>query len=178
MGWKTLKNAFSITHTVCVTDKGICIGSGYISNLATINISTGAMVMSEASPGFIQRTYPALASATPSDLLALISAEDQFDNAVTVYTYIDGKIVEKLCECAGYPNVTHDGELMYENAFSTDKNEVIGWCKSNAHAKVEFLKEHIARLQQQLADTEQELTSAQRKTRRLEKDYPSVSAMG
>jgi len=30
MGWKALKEAFGIKgHTICVTEKGICIGSGY-----------------------------------------------------------------------------------------------------------------------------------------------------
>ena len=58
MGWKLLRDAFSINHIVCVTDKGICIGSGYVHDLATINPTTGAMVASEASPGFIARTYP------------------------------------------------------------------------------------------------------------------------
>ena len=56
MGWKLLRDAFSINHIVCVTDKGICIGSGYVHDLATINPTTGAMVASEASPGFIART--------------------------------------------------------------------------------------------------------------------------
>ena len=36
MGWKLLRDAFSINHIVCVTDKGICIGSGYVLSLIHI----------------------------------------------------------------------------------------------------------------------------------------------
>lgn len=176
MGWKLLRDAFSINHIVCVTDKGICIGSGYIHDLATINPTTGAMVASEASPGYIARTYPALANATPAELVALIEAVDSFDASIPVYTYGNGTIIEKQCEQAGYPNVTHDGHLMYENTFSTDKNQVIGWAKRNAGIQVEHRQQYLAFTQQQLADAEKDLAKAQENVRKLDAEHPDVPA--
>lgn len=174
MGWKTLKNAFGITHTVCVTDQGICIGSGYIHNILTINTTTGLIVENEATPGFVARTYPSLASAKPADLLNLISAKDQFEASITVYTYTDGTVLEKQCERVGYPNVTHDGDLMYENHYSTDRNEVVRWAKANARFKVEHCQDHLTQLHQQIAKTEKNLASAMREDGQLETDYPTT----
>lgn len=160
MGWKTLKQSFGITHNVCVTDKGVCIGSDFVHDLATINPSTGGLIENEAQRGFLARYYPALLSVTSTELLALIKAEDQFDASISVYTFSKGSLLEKQCEQTGFPNVTHDGELMYANTFSTDLNEVIAWAKRDAQLKVEFIQEHLERLKRQIVDTEVDLESA------------------
>lgn len=174
MGWKALKDAYDIKHIVCVTEKGICIGSGYAHDLAVINPSTGELADNQTFSGFTKRFYPELANATPEELLSLIQQVDTFSAAIPVYTYCDGEIIEKRCEVAGWPNTTHDGLLMYENTFSTDKKVVIAWAKRNARSLVRHTAEYIVRLQQQLADAQAELLRAEGFVAKLQADYPET----
>lgn len=175
MGWKTLSEAFGIEkHIVCVTSKGICIGSGYVHDLVTIDPTNGALHENPTFNGFITKNYPELAKATPDALLALIQADDTFTDSITVYTYQDGNIIEKLCENPGWPNATHDGELMYENSFSTDKAKVIGWAKRNAELRVTHTGEALTRTKDQLASIERDLECARAAVAKLEADYPGV----
>lgn len=59
----------------------------------------------------------------------------------------DGIVIEKQCEEVGYPNVTNDGELMYDNQFSTDINEVISWGRERIKIRIDDCKESINRLE-------------------------------
>lgn len=151
MGWKALKTHFQIERHTLEVDKGkIKIGSGYIPELIVIDMATGELKLSETFPEFMRETYPALGEATPAELLALIQQEDQFDDAIPVFTYKDAEIIEKRCEKLGYPNVTHDGEMMYENTFSTDREKIIASAVHDATLAVRFAQEHVDRLKADL----------------------------
>lgn len=177
MGWKTLKDAYGIDkHIVCVTSKGICIGSGYVHDLVTIDTVTGRLRENEAFLGFIRQYYPALVQATPAEILAHIQAEDTFAAAIPVFTYEGATIVEKRCETPGWPNTTHDGALMYENTYSTGREVVIGWAKRSAKLEAEHLEEGIARLNEQLADMQSRLSKARMCQVRLDSEHPAVPA--
>lgn len=175
MGWKSIKEAFGIErHIVCVTEKGICIGSGYVHDLVTIDMQTGQVRESHSFKDFLGRTYPALAKAAPAEVLALIQAKDSFSASIPVFTYEGAVISERLCEKPGWPNATHCGELMYENTFHTDKQVVIGWAKKSARLRVRNAAECITRLREQLRDAERELTMARGAVVLLNSGYPGV----
>lgn len=175
MGWKNIKDAFGIEkHIVCVAEKGICIGSGYVHDLVVIDLQTGQVRENETFKGFLQKSYPSLGQASPEEVLALICSPDTFSASIPVFTYEGGLVIEKRCETLGWPNATHDGELMYENTFHTDKNTVIGWAKRSARLKVSHTAEHLERLKQQLADVEGDLVSARASVHQLETDHPGV----
>lgn len=97
--------------------------------------------------------------AGPETLRQLVQSPDSFAAAVTVYTYCGGDIIEKQCETSGWPNVTHDGEMMYENTFSTDKDQVVVWAKENA--------------EKELAERQDHLASREANRAKLEADYPA-----
>lgn len=175
MGWKALKEAFGIDgHIVCVTEKGICIGSGYVHDLATIEPHTGRVIENSTFSDFLSRHYPDLRQASPEQVLALIQAEDTFTASIPVYTYGDGKIIEKHCEALGWPNVTHDGQVMYDNTYSADKAAVVAWAKRDAELEVNGAQEYIERLREQLEGATQHLAQAEAKQAMLAKDYPGV----
>ena len=136
MGWKNIKEHFSIGHNVCITSKGICIGSGYVHDLAVIDINTGSAAANSVFKNFLRDKYPALLDATAEEVLQLISNQDTFKVSLPVYTYDGGEIVEKHCEEYGWPNVTHDGEQMYDNTFFTDKKKAIEAAMADAVAGV------------------------------------------
>jgi hypothetical protein len=173
MGWKNLKEAFNITHHVQVTEKGICIGSGYASGIVTIDSKTGELTESETFSGFLRQYYPKLREASPEELLKLIEAPDTFATAIPVFTYEGGQILEKQCETTGWPNVTHDGCMMFENMYSTDKIKVIAWAKHNAESAVSSMRDQIARIEKELAAAKSALAAYQDNRIELEKTYPS-----
>ena len=176
MGWKALKEAFGISHHVRVTPKGICIGSGYASDIVTIDTQTGEIHENETFSGFLRQHYPTLREVSPEEILKLIETPDTFSVDILVYTYEGGDILEKQCEALGWPNVTHDGCMMYENTFSTDKARVVRWAKHNAESAVVGMRDHIARIESDLAKARAALARYEGNRIQLESTYPSQSS--
>lgn len=176
MGWKTLKEKFGIEHHIHVNGEAICIGSGYIPNIVSINSVTGELTENEAFSSFAREKYPALRHATPQELLSLIHAPDVFAASIPVYTYKDGEIVEEFCETVGWPNTTHNGDMMYENTYSTDKDKVVAWAKHSAALETRYLHEDIERREKELADSRTRLADAHARKAKLDEQYPAIQA--
>lgn len=176
MGWKTFKEAFGIKHIVQVTADGIQIGSPYVSDIVTINPETGKIKVDETFPGFLKEYYPNLVAATPEAILAAIKATDAFSAAIVVYTERDGKIVECLCETPGYPNVTHDGQLMH-NGYSPDKDYIVQRTKAGIASSIKWIGSSIERAEQELDTLRQRLSKEEADLAALNRDYPSLEAL-
>lgn len=75
------------------------------------------------------------------------------ERSITVWTcdYYEGVIIEKQCEELGWPNCTHDGELMYENSFSTNRKEIVKYAKRNAAAGAESMERRVGEIEADLA---------------------------
>jgi len=151
MGWKNVKTHYRIGHMVAVYEgEGLCIGSPYVHNLIIITpgeIKWGAMGPSKNDD--LARYYKEMME-DPALLAALIESPDTFKASIPVYTYKGGEIIEKFCEEPGWPNVTHDGCMMYENSFSTDRAQVVKWAKLNAQAGVEMAERRIKEEQERM----------------------------
>lgn len=160
MGWKNVKQHYPGVdrYIVCRSEKGICIGSPYVHNLITIADSDKPRDWRDASSEsvtdighnisiirlkYLGRDKPfddwvEAMKADPATLRRLIDTPDTFEKAIVVYTYdYDGNIIEKLCEEPGWPNPTHDGDLQYDNSYSTDREEVVRWAIRNLESAVE-----------------------------------------
>lgn len=149
MGWKAIKEHYRIEHTVQVRDDLICIGSAYVHDIITVR-PDGAVVSSFSRNGEIAR-YMEEMEADRSKLIELYHVADQFKLALPVFTYDrDGNIIEKLCEGYGWPNVTHDGEMMFENTFSPDRTFIVAAAIRDKEAGVanwsERIDEHAERI--------------------------------
>lgn len=174
MGWKNIKEAFDIGHHVISEGGHIHIGSGLVHNLVSINQQTGEVHQNSTFSDFLDRHYPALKSASPNHILKLIRQPDQFAASIPVYTFDDGEIIECQCERPGYPNVTHDGRMMYENRFSTDRDQVIAWAKRDLGIWLRNLNEHVAHLEDELSETLGKQASAGSKLKALNSAYPDI----
>lgn len=161
MGWKAIRDHYKIEHIVQVTDAGICIGSPYNYDLIVMGLDG---VLKKRDDGRVNeklRRYMADFDRDPEKLRELAIAHDEFTTDVTVWTYDGGQIIEKQCETPGWPNVTHDGQMMYDNTFSTDPQQVIKWAKENAAAWVKLETRNLQRRQDELGEAEQGLRDAQ-----------------
>ncbi len=188
MGWKNVKEHYGITHYVQVSDKGICIGSGYVHDLIVISPAdmprnwydradrTETKIghnISILRPTYLGRGEPfdgivkAMAD-DPAKLRELIDTADTFAASITVYTYdYDGNIIEKQCEELGWPNVTHDGMMMYENHVFETRREAVRKAREEMSAWVKNAKEHVASAERDLQERRDRLAKAESAAEKL-----------
>lgn len=172
MGWKTVKQHYQISHIVHVDDDAICIRSNMQPALIVIGVDGEfKQRYTDSSSEELQRIQDEM-DAAPAKLIELIQAEDQFDKSVPVYTFEGADILEKYCEFPGWPRVTHAGELMYPNLFSTDKDKVIVWAKRNAERGLDAYTRLVEEAQAKLESVQSELEIQQRNCSKLSELYP------
>lgn len=175
MGWKNVKEHYKIKHLVRVSGGSICIGSPYIYDIIRISLDGEVTKRDRGSVNTDLARYQAEFDADPDTLKRLVEAPDTLSAAVPVFTYEGCQILEKLCEEPGWPNVTHDGLVMYENTFSTDKNRVVAWAKQNADLGIQMQLRNIEEIKAKLQDYEARLATEVANRERLESDYPDVA---
>lgn len=174
MSWKNIKDHYQIGHHVQIIDGTIWIGSSYCPKLIRIS-AEGKVAWGELGPGSnddLQRYYADMTSS-PAKLKELLNAPDTFTRSLPVYTYDGAQILEKQCEEWGWPNITHDGQIQYENQFSADKATVVQWAKENAKAGIEIAQRNIADTEQRLAEHRSFLTAEQATLAQLEATFPN-----
>ncbi len=174
MGWKTVKEHYRIDHSVHVTDEGMCIGSPFVHDLIVINDEGGLKLSS-----VVRRTgndklsrYVREMESDPGKLQWLMREADTFEVSVTVYTYVGGEIVERQCEEPGWPNCTHDGQMMYGNTFSTDKSKIVRRAKEEASIGIRWSRETVEDLRKQLSKARERVTKCVSELKKLNVDYP------
>lgn len=116
MGWKRIKEKYRIEHFVQVRDGCIAIGSSFIPDLIVIDMN-GRIVRADIcmNNSDLNRYHVEMLRDGEEFLRRLIQMPDEFEKSITVWTYKDGRIIEKKCEALGYPLCTHDGCIMYGN---------------------------------------------------------------
>lgn len=172
MGWKKLKEYYQISHIVHVDGDAICIRSNRQPALIVIGIDGEfKQRYTESKLEELQRIQDEM-DADPEQLLELIQAEDQFAKSVPVYTFEGADILEKYCESPGWPRVTHGGELMYPNLYSTDKAKVILWAKRNAERGLDAYTRLVEEASAKLDALQSELDAQQDNCAKLRELYP------
>ena len=173
MGWKSIKEHYKIGHIVQVTSKGICIGSGYIHDIIVIDKDTGAVIKPYLKDGWSSNDdllrYQSEMDGDPEKLKELVFQEDTFEKNIPVFTFDGAEIIQEFCEELGWPNLTHGGNIMYENTYSQDVEQVIKWAKKEAEAiiknsqcRIQEIKNDLSRHQERLSTAERNLTSLNR----------------
>lgn len=132
MGWKAFKEHFAITHILSVDGNTCYIGSPYVFNLVSVDMLSGARQVNRVLPDFLVRHYPLLEAASDDLVVALFAQVDEFGPGVPVFSCVDGRIVEHRCETPGWPNVTHEGELMFNNEFFVERAKAVSRARISA----------------------------------------------
>ena len=153
MGCKALKAHYGIQHIVHVVDGGaIAIGSPYLPIIILITDGDPEWKLMPMPDGELDDVFDRMVRE-PDVVRALIATPDTFERAIPVWTFdYDGNIVEHACEKPGWPNTTHDGVLMYENRFSTDRSQVVAWARENLALYAEHAQECVAEASKQLEE--------------------------
>lgn len=174
MGWKNVKDYFRIEHIVSVTQAGICIGSPYIHDIIVLGPHGEIRKGGEDYPHNADlRRYLREFRQEPAKLRELIEAPDTFSASIQVFTFKGGEVIEKRCEALGWPNPTHDGQLQYDNTFSTDKAKVVRWAKESRRCSIINQVRCLAEVARELAQHQGWLAEAVADLEKLEKDFPN-----
>lgn len=174
MGWKNLKEHFGIKHIVCCTEDGnVKIGSPYVSDIVVVT-PAGEVVRTWHIEGTYLETIVAQMRVDPEKVRALLAAPDSFATSIPVYTWEHAQIVQRFCEAPGWPNVTHDGHLMYENRYSLSENQVREWARDDMAAGIQHRKARVARAQADLKAAQAELAAALEHWDTLHQQFPDL----
>lgn len=173
MGFKAFKEHYGINDHIVSVHKGvISIGSDYVSNLVGIDMQTGAILINEAFSGFLVQKYPEILNSTNEERLALVQIKDQFSQSIPVYTSCNGQIIEKQCEELGFPNVTHDGEIMYQNTHYANKADAVEYAREDLGCRIEYYEGSIVDLEAKLAEKKGKLAESKKLLEELNNTYP------
>lgn len=171
MGWKRIKDHYGIGHIVHVSDGNLLIGSPYIHDIIVVAPDGRVVKEYDRSGGDLARYQSDIAS-NPAEFARLFAEEDVFSASIPVYTYRTYKgaeIIEKACEELGWPNVTHDGDIMYDNTFFTDRNKAVVAARKDAAAGLRWAQERLEKLREDLAKAEADLEDAEEVVATLQK---------
>lgn len=176
MSWKNVKDFYRIGHTVQIREGRICIGSSYVSDLIRVSFQ-GEVTWGNLGPASNEdlARYHKEMTADLGKLKELIDTPDTFAVSLPVFTYEGGEILEKQCEAYGWPNVTHDGLLQYNNTFSANRDTVVEWAKTNARLGIEAGDRRREEVRREAEKVEVWRTEYVEALAKLERDFPSVT---
>lgn len=171
MGWKAIKDQYNIEHLVAVYEgEGICIGSAYVHGLIIVDCENRTVKWGKLGP------------STNDDLVGywldihedidrfwkIAESPDTFAKSLPVYTFEGGNVVECQCEEYGWPNVTHDGRMMYENMFFERREDARQAAIRSATSSLNNLAYMIGEAEKQLHDLAQRKAKRESDLARLE----------
>lgn len=170
MGWKSVKEHYRIGHLVHVRDGNLMIGSEYVSEIISISPDGRFLKRYDRSNGDLAR-YQREIEADVDAFVQLFAREDAFSRSLPVFTFHGGEIVEKACEERGWPNVTHDGSLMYGNEFFPTYGQALEAARSYATSVIESLRSAVAEAEGRAATLRGRLETAREDLRRLDEAW-------
>lgn len=175
MGWKNVKQHYRIGHLVHLTTAGLCIGSQFIPEAIIVGAHGEILKRYDRADAELAR-YQAEIDADAATFVRLMSEPDCFDRSVPVYSFRGSQIIEKQCEDLGWPHVTHDGELMYENGSFPTRDDAIRAAKADARSGITGWSSALERARQEVARVEQEINRATADLALLDTQFPDVVA--
>lgn len=157
MGWKNVKNHYRIEHFVHLRDGNLCVGSAYIPDIIVVR-PDGTLLKESGSAYADIRRYQSEIEADPATFERLMQEPDQFTASTPVYSFVDGQVLTLQCEEPGWPNVTHDGQLMYDNRYFIDRAKCIEKAIAEYDAGASMARRDIASAEAELRSSRNELT--------------------
>jgi hypothetical protein len=174
MGWKNVKEHYRIKHFVHIRDGHLCIGSPYAPDIVVV--TPEGVLIKRCIHGITEdiRRYQDEIDADAETFRRLMHTPDLFPVSMKVYTYADGRVIVQECDNPGWPNVTHDGQLMYENTHFTDKAKCVASAISDYAAGVSLTQRDILDTQAKLESLRQDLARYEEYIDALKREYPTT----
>ena len=168
MGWKNVKTHYRIEHIVEISDGLLKIGSSFVPGLIEVHpdgtVKWGKLGESENEE--LKRYYKEM-SADKDLLKKLLNSPDVFLRELPVWFYENGELVEKKCEDYGWPNLTYDGLIMYDNVFFKTRNDAVEKAKRELASHIGFLLKEKASKENELKEISDSLVELENERRKL-----------
>lgn len=84
------------------------------------------------------------------ELNDIINGDDVIENPLPVFYVDDGKLIETVTDCYGWPNTTITGELMYDNTHFKSRKKAIEKGISELGYAIENMEERVIQCQNDL----------------------------
>ena len=181
MGHKLFKEKFNIEHNVHIENNHLLIGSPLCSDLVRIDINTGKIIKDgicrlPGERGFLEEYYPSVLNISDQERRDIILKEDTFEKSIDVFTYKYGVgVVKKQAEKFGYPNRTHDGEIMYENNFFKTYEEALDYGINEISISVKWEKQEIQEKEKSLLKSKKNLEKYSKHLKELKKEKSKLN---
>lgn len=175
MGWKAVKDHYHISHIVYMAGANLLVGTECVPEMIEV-APDGSLVQewkSHFKTGEIDRIQTAI-KADPAKFRELLDQADVFETCIPVFSFQNGGVVEQMCEEFGYPNVTHDGQLMMLNTHFLDEDEAARQGKKSLEANQLTFAEMIVDLEDRLQDIRNLQQAEKDQLERLERLHPQV----
>ena len=180
MGWKTIKEYYNIPNMIVHKDNNyICIGTDFINDL--IRIKHDGTVLTTFGydfyhDDFLCDLYHKISNNSKEKNKELFDTTDKFEINLVVYTF-DSKyeIVEKFCENYEYPNVTHDGCLMYEKLFFKKIEDCVKIMKNKLNTTQNYNVMRLKESNDDMIKFTKEIEVTHSLIQKLNAKYPNIS---
>lgn len=171
MGWKNVKESFNIPDSIIVhvRDGNLILGVPFVPEY--YSITPDGIVKLLLSDRLTSKFDSIIADiqANPDKFINAFSTPDTFNSNNSTWTYQGSQIIECQCEVTGFPNVTHDGQLMFENTHFLSFEEAHEKAVKVNQARITNLEERKQIIQSELLVLENELTKLQSEAIELNK---------
>jgi hypothetical protein len=166
-------------YSIHEIEDSICIGSPLCSQLITVDkktlkikyaldtFNTGRESINSEELMFIWDKLIELIKN--GEIKNIISLNDSTVNMFPVYSHENGEIIEKFTDIFGWPNSTHDGELMYENIHFKTKEEAIKKGIEELKIEIKYISENICEQEKELEEKKEKLNNVILQLKKLSK---------
>ena len=149
---RLLKSLLNNTgYLVHYSGNKVCIGSGYISELITVDgttlnlrcslIPNNRSALRHDELEFIWDKLEELIKN--GKMRDIINGNDPTDDMIPVYSVDEGELIEEYTDKIEWPNITHTGKLIYQNTHFTNKKDALKNGIKNHNLHIEYINECI-----------------------------------
>ena len=158
---KKLKNLLNNPgYNIHFRDGKVCVGSSLCSDLITVDAKSYQIkyaldtfregrksIRSEALEFIWDKLLELIESG---ELKNIIENDDPIEGMFPVYSHHEGKIIKRYVDDYGWPNVAHDGTLIYDNTFFCTESEAIEYGIKDLGYCIKSCNEHIAEQEEKI----------------------------
>lgn len=150
-------------YTISNNEDYIAVGSGLCHDLIsvdkkTLKIKYALDTWREGREALLKKNSILLLSIwdklqeliDSGEIKDIIEGKDDIDPKLPVYTVKKGKLVKSYTDEYGWPNITEDGELMYDNTYFKTRIEAIEYGIREYESGAEMSKRRIEQIEEDL----------------------------
>lgn len=156
-------------YTVSNHDTYLAIGGPYCHDLLAVDVKTLKIKIAldtfregrkylQRSNGEMLFIYDTLVKLIESNQIQdILIGDDEIENPIDVYTVKNGELIKTQTDKVGWPNLTKEGWLMYDNTFFTNIDDAIDYGIREYTAWKQLHIEQLDELKEKIKEREEKI---------------------